>query len=151
MLTLVFPKHINKSQSHFQTSILSKNPPLVMNVEKSIMKVDENIMKMPILNPMAFHPRFPHIAEQIFEKITKESLKICRLLSKSWLQYIDNQNFLWKKIVEDEKEIPNKAFRKAISMTPISTFSAIGHPKMAEFLIKNSIKYNIDLNARVNG
>ena len=121
-----------------------------MNVEKSIMEVDENIMKMPILNPMAFYPRFPHIAEQIFEKIKKESLKICRLLSKSWLQYIDNQNLLWKKIVEDEKEVPNKAFRKAISMTPISTFSAFGHPKMAEFLIKNSIKYNINLNARTN-
>ena len=107
-----------------------------MNVEKSIMEVDENIMKMPILNPMAFYPRFPHIAEQIFEKIKKESLKICRLLSKSWLQYIDNQNLLWNKMIENEDS--NKVFQSACKN---------GHSKMAAFLIEKSDELKIDLNA----
>ena len=76
------------------------------------MEFEGNDMEIPLLNPMNFYLRFPHIAEQIFQNMDKDSLKTCRLLSKSWLEYMDNRNLLWKKIVEDEKN-PKKAFRKA--------------------------------------
>ena len=55
-------------------------------------------LKVPTLNPMFFLPGFPHIAEQIFACMEEKSLKNSRKVSKSWLNYIDNQNFLLKKI-----------------------------------------------------
>ena len=54
--------------------------------------VEESIMENTILNQMIFYPGFPHIAEQIFQNMDKDCLKNCRLLSKSWLEYIDDQN-----------------------------------------------------------
>ena len=57
--------------------------------------------EVPILNPMAFYPGFPHIAEEIIKQMGKESIRKCRLLSKSWEEYIDNQDLLWIKIIED--------------------------------------------------
>ena len=92
---------------------------------------------MPTLNPMIFLPRFPHIAEQIFACMEDKSLKNSRQVSKSWLNYVDNQNFLWNKIVQ--KEGGNKAFQKACEN---------GHLKMVEMLIQKSTKFNIDFNAK---
>ena len=83
-----------------------------MEIQERAMEEDINNMEVSLLNPMAFYPNFPHIGEQIFEKMDKGGLKTCRLLSKSWLEYMDNRNLLWKKIVEDEKN-PKKSFRKA--------------------------------------
>ena len=117
-----------------------------MEAQEAITEVvDESNKEMPLLNPMAFYPRFPHIAEQILEKMDLEGLKIYRLLSKYWLEYIDRRNLLRKKIIEKELD-PNKAFRKWLLLSPY-----IDTQKMIEFLIKNSIKYNIDLNAKIDG
>ena len=93
--------------------------------------------KVPTLNPTIFFPRFPHIAEQIFACMEDKSLKNSRQVSKSWLNYIDNQNFLWNKIVQ--KEGGNKAFQKACKN---------GHSKMVEMLIQKSTKFDIDFNAK---
>ena len=38
------------------------------------------------LNPMVFYPGFPHITEQIFDRLDKVSLKSCRKVSKSWME-----------------------------------------------------------------
>ena len=94
-------------------------------------------MEIPLVNPMNFYPGFPHIAEQIFDNMDKRSLKTSRFLSKSWQEYIDDQNLLWKKIFEHEDS--NKTFQ-------IACFK--GHSKKAEFLILNSANFNIDLNTK---
>ena len=39
--------------------------------------------------------RFPHITEQIFEKVTNASLTKCRLVSDSWQTMIDTQKEIW--------------------------------------------------------
>ena len=102
------------------------------------MEAQEIHKEVPLLNPMAFYPGFPHIAEQIFKQMNKESIRKCRLLSKSWQECIDNQDLLWIKIIEDE-DSTNKAFQSAYKN---------GHSKMVEFLIQKSVKFNINLNAK---
>ena len=103
------------------------------------MEPQEICKKIPLLSPMVFYPRFPHIAEDIFKKMDKETFRNCRLLSKPWQEYIDNQNLLWNKFIEDRDV--NKAFQRAIRS---------GHSKMTEFLILKSIQFNIDLNNKHN-
>ena len=102
------------------------------------MEVQEMCLEVPLVNPMDFYPGFPHIAEQIFDHMDMRSLKTSRFLSKSWQEYIDDQNLLWKKIIEYED--PKEAFQTACFE---------GHSKMAEFLILNSANFNIDLNAKL--
>ena len=47
------------------------------------------------LNPMVFHPRFRHVSEKILKKMDMKTFKNCRQVSKSWQEFIDNQNILW--------------------------------------------------------
>ena len=92
------------------------------------------------LNPMTFHPRFPHISEKVFEKLDKESLKSCRKVSKSWQNCIEIENSLWKKIIKDlEEENIVLLFLKAC---------AHGQPQLAKMLIQKAANLNIDLNQR---
>ena len=65
-----------------------------MELQESNMEEDENSIEVPNLNPMAFYPGFPHFAEKIFLKMDKDNLKNLRLLSKSWMEYIDDKNGL---------------------------------------------------------
>ena len=91
------------------------------------------------LNPMVFYPRFQHITEQIFEHLDKQSLKDCRVVSKSWQESIDNKNILWTEVFK--KSDCNNAFQSSCKN---------GRTKIAKFLMKKSIEFKIDLNARDN-
>ena len=62
-----------------------------------------------------------------------KTFKNCKQVSKSWQEFIDNQNILWK------SETGANAFQLACLN---------GHSKMAGILIKNSKKFNINLNAK---
>ena len=57
------------------------------------------------VNPLVFHSGFQHVTEKIFQKLDKESLKSCRLISKSWKDSIAERNILWMKIIEDEEDL----------------------------------------------
>ena len=59
------------------------------------------------LNPMVFHARFLHIAEDIIKKMDIKTLKNCRQVSKSLQEFINIQNILWK------NKTGTKAFRLA--------------------------------------
>ena len=43
--------------------------------------------------------RFPHLSEQIFQKLDKESLFKCREVTNSWQNVIDGRNYPWLHIV----------------------------------------------------
>ena len=43
--------------------------------------------------------RFPHLSEQIFQKLDSESLLKCREVSNSWQNVIDGRNYPWLHIV----------------------------------------------------
>ena len=88
------------------------------------------------MNPIAFHPRFPHIIEKIFNFLDIKSLKNLRNVAKPWQECIDGQNFLWNKI---ENTIGgNKAFQLACVK---------GHLKMVNFLMQRPSKFDIEVNA----
>ena len=65
-------------------------------------------MDIGSLNPLVFYPGFPHITEQIFDRLDKVSLKSCRKVSKSWMESIDEKNIFWTKTIKHEEG--NKAF-----------------------------------------
>ena len=44
-------------------------------------------------------PRFPHLPEQIFQKLDNKSLSKCREVTKSWKDIIDRKNYPWLRIV----------------------------------------------------
>ena len=43
--------------------------------------------------------KFPHLPEQIFQKLNNESLLKCREVAKSWQNIIDGRNYPWLRIV----------------------------------------------------
>ena len=63
--------------------------------------------------------RFPHISEAIFNQLDDVTLADCRKINKIWLNFIDNQRFLWirlikKKIghISNQLHVPGPLFRK---------------------------------------
>ena len=52
--------------------------------------------------------RFPHLSEQIFQKLDDKSLFKCREVQRSWQDIIDNRNYPWLRIVN----IPTKLKRR---------------------------------------
>ena len=42
---------------------------------------------------------FPHITKLVFEKLDNKDLANCRLVVKSWKNFIDEQNLPWIRIV----------------------------------------------------
>ena len=44
--------------------------------------------------------RFPHLLEQIFQKIDDESLVECREVARSWQNIIDERKYLWLRLVD---------------------------------------------------
>ena len=94
-------------------------------------------METSPLNPMVFHPRFPHIVEKIFDFLDIKSLKNFREVSRPWQEYIDIQNFLWNKIANTLGG--NKAFQLACKN---------GHLKMVNMLMLKSFKFDIEMNAK---
>ena len=42
--------------------------------------------------------RFPHIAQQIFEKLSDKSLTKCRAVGKLWQTFIDENSLPWIRI-----------------------------------------------------
>ena len=97
---------------------------------------EDSKLKMTVLNPMVFQQKFPHIVEKVFDHLDQKNLKNCRIIDKSWQNFIDTKNILWQKIVIDIG--PNKAFQMACK---------IGHIKMTEMLIQKHSKFHVDYNA----
>ena len=95
-------------------------------------------MKLSPLNPMLLCPRFAHITEKSFNKLDLDSLKNCREVSRSWENYIDDQNILWNKILENQDT--NKTLQLACKND---------HIKMVKTIIQKSNELSIDLNAKV--
>ena len=60
--------------------------------------------------------RFQHIGEQIFKELDNKSFAKCRKADRSWKTFIDNQKFLWIRIIRfcslDSKERPKKILKQ---------------------------------------
>ena len=89
------------------------------------------------LNPMVFHPRFQHITKQIFKHLDNENLKNLREISISWQEFIDNRNILWNEVFKNKD--CNNAFQLSCQD---------GLTNIARFLIKRSVHFKVNLNAK---
>jgi hypothetical protein len=98
-----------------------------------------------LLNPMAFYPGFPHIAEQIFQHMDKKSLSNCREVTKSWMDCIDDQNLFWNLVVW------NKIVKKK-NCTDLFQWSCDnGSSKAVSALFQKSAQFNINWNTKKFG
>ena len=53
--------------------------------------------------------RFPHLAEHIFRQLGLKNLKNCLNVRKQWCNFIHNENFTWKRMIQTNyKESINK-------------------------------------------
>ena len=50
--------------------------------------------------------RFPHLLEQIFQKLNNVSLLKCRKLARSWKNIIDGKNYPWLRLVNIPTLLP---------------------------------------------
>ena len=131
--------------------------------------VEETPLNQPALNPMIFHQGFPHITEQILEKMDEKSLQNCRKVSKTFQNCVDHRNILWKKIAQKnggtksfilackkrQFKIAEMLIKKTTEFnvnkhdeTPFHLACKGGYFEIAEMLVHESAKLNIDLNAK---
>ena len=130
-------------------------------------------MKVPILNPMIFYPRFPHITEQIFQQLDNKTLGNCRETSKSWMTCINDNNLSWLRIVNAPKLLRNgdtylhlatkigqkdlfelileieevKNPKNNIGQTPFHISCQYGHSYILEIFLEKSINFKIELSS----
>ena len=55
-------------------------------------------IEVPNLNPLDFYPQYPHIINQIFEKLDNRSFANCIEVSKLWHEKIKNNRASWIRI-----------------------------------------------------
>ena len=48
--------------------------------------------------------KFPHIGQNIFGRLDFNDLKSCRVVSKSWYEYLDKERLLWVELLEKEQD-----------------------------------------------
>ena len=125
--------------------------------------------------------RFPHLQEQIFQKLDNESLFKCREVARAWQKVINGRNYPWLRIVNIPTILKKRrtylhlaaetgqieAFKKAFSEqdnknmknnlanfdnTPLGLACQKGHTNVVKFLMDNAADLRIDLNEKdING
>ena len=66
--------------------------------------------------------KFPHLPEQIFQKLDNESLFKSREVSESWKNVIDGRNYPWLRIVNIPRMLKNTYLRLAAKYGQIEAF-----------------------------
>ena len=90
------------------------------------MKFMHFFFRQPSLNMQNLVLKFPHLPEQIFQKLELESLFKCREVTKSWQDIIDERNYPWLQIVNIPRILNdgNTYFHLAVRMGQIEAFKA---------------------------
>ena len=91
--------------------------------------------------------RFQHIPERFFEELDFESLANARVVARSWKQFIDARE---QRLYPFKDEIADLKKECWGGRTPFHLACRNGQAGLAEIIMKNSAKLNIDLNAKDN-
>ena len=94
-----------------------------------------------------FFLRFQHIPEQFFEEIDFESIANSRVVARSWKQFIDAREH---RLYPFKDEIADLKKKCRNGHNPFHLACRNGQAVLAEIIMKNSAKLNIDLNAKDN-
>ena len=88
--------------------------------------------------------RFPHLPEQILEKLDNKSLLNSRVVGASWQKFIDARDYPLKRFRDVINDLNEKCeYGKTAFLLACENDQA----GLAEMIIKNSAEFNIDLNA----
>ena len=87
--------------------------------------------------------RFPHLGEQILEKLDNQSLTNCRMVQISWNNFFNQKNYPEIRIMKHIKDFHNEdknwtVFHEACTKKQV---------KIAEVIMKKSVELEINLNA----
>ena len=115
---------------------------------KRTLKKVENLSNNSINRMDEAFLRFPHLPEQIFDNLDFESLTNARLVAKSWKEFIDVRERRWYPFKKFKNEIADLKKECGSDETPFHFACWNGKAGLAEIIIKNSAKLNIDLNAK---
>ena len=88
--------------------------------------------------------RFSHLAIQIFQNLNNEGLAKCREGGRFWQSFIDERNYPWIRIVNIPTILPH-------GWTYLNLAVRNGQIDMVEKIMKNSVEFGIDLNAKDSG
>ena len=91
--------------------------------------------------------RFPHLPEQVFQKLDNISLTNSMVVGASWRNFIDARDYPWKCF---QGVIDILTENCTDGMTAFHFACGSGRAAMVENIIKNSLRLNIDLNAKIN-
>ena len=69
--------------------------------------------------------RFPHLAQNIFEKLDNQTVSNCRQISRNCNALINDQKFYWIRITENCLRDPEKSFIKILMQNNIPTVRKI--------------------------
>ena len=96
--------------------------------------------------------RFPHLVEQIFQKLNNECLAKCREGGRFWQTFIDERNYPWIRIVNIPTILRHGRMNVNVGVVVRLTYLHLavqnGQIDMVEKIMKNSVELAIDLNAR---
>ena len=92
-----------------------------------------------------FFLRFQHLPEQFMEELDFKSLTNARVVAISWKQFIDAREHRWYPFKNQIADLKKKCRG---GQTPFHLACKNGQAGIVEFIIKNSDKLNIDLNAK---
>ena len=89
--------------------------------------------------------RFPHLPEQILEKLDNKSLTNSRVVGASWHNFIDGREYLWTRFKDAIDDLTEKC---KYGETPFHLACANGQSGIAEMIMSNFARLSIDLNAK---
>ena len=69
--------------------------------------------------------RFPHLAQNIFEKLDNQTVSKCHQTSRSFNALINDQKFYWIRITENCLRDPEKYFIKTLMQSNVSSVRRI--------------------------
>ena len=91
--------------------------------------------------------RFQHLPEQILQKIDDKSLVNSREVAISWREFVDDREYPWKRFMKVFAEMNEKC---NFGRNPFHLACKNGQAGIAEMIMRNSARLNINLNAKDN-
>merc|ERR1712020_144592 len=116
---------IGNAKKHKRTSEKKQNPS-----NNSINRMDEGFL------------RFPHLPEQVFQKLDNESLVNSRVVGASWHNFIDARDYPWKRFQEIINDLTEKC---KYGETAFHSACGNGQEGIAGMIMRNSARLNINL------
>ena len=111
-----------------------------------------NQVKLSLKNMDEFYRRFPHLPEQIFEKLDDESVLSSRVVARSWKKFINDRDYPWIRIQNMVADLRKNCIDDGMTpksfATPFQLTCGNGQVYKAKLIMRNHTKLGIELNTQ---